>query len=76
MLRAIIISCTVVGIIVFGLTCAIVYLLEKEFRKMSEQKRTKQEYLERFANDYCDGDQEEAAGHAIVKEVCKNLESE
>ena len=43
---------------------------------MSEQKRTKQEYLEKFANDYCGGDQEEAAGHAIVKEVCKNLESE
>lgn len=43
---------------------------------MSEQKRTKEEYIERYANDYCDGNQEEAAGHAIVKEVCKNLESE
>lgn len=72
MLRAIIMSCTVLGLIVF----TSIYLLEKEFRKMSEQKRTKQEYLENYANVYCNGDQEEAAGHAIVKEVCKNLESE
>ena len=43
---------------------------------MSEQYRTKQEYTENYANVYCNGDQEEAAGHAIVKEVCKNLESE
>ena len=43
---------------------------------MSEQHRTPEEYIERYANQYCNGDQEEAAGHAIVKEVCKNLESE
>lgn len=43
---------------------------------MSEMKKTKEEYLEAYANTYCDDDQEEAAGHAIVKEVCKNLESE
>ena len=43
---------------------------------MSEQKRTKNEYIERYANQYCNGDQEEAAGHAIVKEVCKTLNEE
>lgn len=44
--------------------------------EMSEQKRTKEEYTERYGNTYCDGDQEEAAGHAIVKEVCKTLGDE
>ena len=43
---------------------------------MSERNRTPEEYTKLYANDHCDGDQEEAAGHAIVKEVCKNLEQE
>lgn len=43
---------------------------------MSEQKRTKNEYLERYANQYCDGDVEEAKAHGIVKEVLKYLEGE
>lgn len=72
MVRAIIISCTILGLIVF----TSIYLLEKEFRKMSEQKRTKQEYLERFANDYCDGDIEKAKEMAMVQEVLETLEGE
>ena len=41
---------------------------------MSEEKRTKEEYIERFANDWCNGDKEKAKEQAIVKEVIKTLE--
>ena len=41
---------------------------------MSEQRRTKEEYIEQSENQNCDGKQEEAAGHAILKEACKSLE--
>lgn len=40
---------------------------------MSENNRTIEEYLERYARDNCNGDQEEAAKHAIVKEVRSSL---
>lgn len=43
---------------------------------MSEQHRTPEEYIERHAIQYCNGDKEAAAGQAIVKEVCKSLEGE
>lgn len=43
---------------------------------MSDRNRTPKEYIELFARDNCNGDQEEAAGHAIVKEVLKTLEEE
>jgi hypothetical protein len=40
---------------------------------MSDAVRTKQEYLERYAKTYCNGDTEEAMKHEIVKEVLKGL---
>ena len=43
---------------------------------MSEQRRTAEEYIEKFANDYCDGDIEKAKEYAIVQEVLKMLEKE
>ena len=43
---------------------------------MSEQHKTPEEDVEAYANTYCDDDQEQAAGHSIVKEVCKSLKSE
>lgn len=43
---------------------------------MSDTSRTKQEYLERYANTYCSGDTEEAEKHAIVREVMKEKERE
>ena len=43
---------------------------------MSEQHRTPEEYIERHAIQYCNGDKDAAAGHSIVKEVCKSLKSE
>ena len=43
---------------------------------MSEQRKTPEEYIEAYANTYCNDDQEQAAGHSIVKEVCKSLKSE
>ena len=43
---------------------------------MSEQHKTPEEYIEDYANTYCKDDQEQAAGHAIVKEVCKTLNEE
>ena len=42
---------------------------------MSDRSRTKQEYLERYAKMYCDGDVEEAKEHEIVKEVMKGLKN-
>ena len=43
---------------------------------MSDCNRTKQEYLERYAKMYCNGDKEEAMKHEIVKEVMKGLNGE
>ena len=43
---------------------------------MSYLNRTPEEYTKLYAHDHCDGDQEAAAGHAIVKEVCKELREE
>lgn len=43
---------------------------------MSEQHRTKEEYIERHADQYCEGDREVAAGHKIVQEVCEELKEE
>ncbi len=40
---------------------------------MSEENRTVEEYIEKFARDHCEGDKEKAKGFAIVKEVVKNL---
>lgn len=44
--------------------------------KMSNIHRTPEEHTMLYAHDHCDGDQEEAEGHAIVKEVCKELREE
>jgi len=41
---------------------------------MSNRNRTPEEYVERYANDYCEGDQQKAMEHAIVKEVIVQLE--
>ena len=38
---------------------------------MSDLYRITEEYVERYANDYCSGDTEAAKEHAIVKEVLK-----
>lgn len=38
---------------------------------MSEPTRTVEEYIRRYANDYCNGDIETAKSHAIVREVIK-----
>ena len=43
---------------------------------MSEQHRTKEEYTELYAHQYCDGDKEEAKEQKIVKEVCEELKEE
>lgn len=43
---------------------------------MSNIHRTPEEYTMLYAHDHCDGDQEEAAEQAIVKEVCKELREE
>lgn len=43
---------------------------------MSEQNRTPEEYIERYAKQYTDDDLEEAAGHAMVKEVILTLKEE
>ena len=36
---------------------------------MSDRERTPEEYIERHAHDYCNGDIEAAKEHAIVKAV-------
>ena len=43
---------------------------------MSEQNRTPEEYIERYAKQYTDDDLEEAAGHAMVQEVLPTLKEE
>ena len=36
---------------------------------MSDPTRTTEEYIQRYADDYCNGDVEEAKKHAIVQAV-------
>ena len=43
---------------------------------MSERNRTKEEYIQRHADQYHDGDVEQAKEDAIVKEVLPTLEEE
>ena len=43
---------------------------------MSEQHRTKEEYIDAYAHDYCCDNKEEAKTHEIVKEVCEELKEE
>ena len=43
---------------------------------MSEQNRSKEEYIQRYADNYCDGDVERAKKHAIVREVIREMEGE
>lgn len=40
---------------------------------MSERNRTKDEYVEMYAHDYCNNDTDAAKEHEIVKEVCEEL---
>ena len=41
---------------------------------MSESNRTKEEYLKRYADTYCEGDMDKAKTHSIVIEVLKEIE--
>lgn len=43
---------------------------------MSDRNRTQEEYIQRHADQYHNGDIEEARQHAIVKEAAKDLEKE
>lgn len=43
---------------------------------MSDNNRTPEEYLQRYAKMYCNGDIEKAKEHEIVKEVLKGLKDE
>lgn len=43
---------------------------------MSEQHRTKEEYIDAYAHQYCEDNKEEAKAHEIVKEVCEELKEE
>ena len=43
---------------------------------MSDRERTPEEYIKRYANQYCNGNIEVAKTHAIVKETIKELEKE
>ena len=43
---------------------------------MSDAVRTTEEYIQRYADMYCNGDVEEAKKHAIVKAVIEVKESE
>ena len=43
---------------------------------MSDPTRTVEEYIQRHAIRYCNGDVEVAKTHAIVKEVVKEKQSE
>ena len=43
---------------------------------MSDNSRTIQEYIERYAVQHCNGDVEAAQEHAIVKETIKYLRGE
>lgn len=41
---------------------------------MCRTKRTKEEYVKRYARDYCNGNVEEARQHKIVIEACMRLQ--
>lgn len=41
-----------------------------------EEHITKEEYIKRFADEYCNGDTEKAKEVAIVKEVCKEIKED
>lgn len=43
---------------------------------MSEANKTKQEYIAKYAHDYCGDDAEQAKEHAIVKAVCEILKED
>ena len=43
---------------------------------MSDPHRTIEEYIQRYANDYCDGDVETAKTHAIVQAVIEEKQEE
>ena len=43
---------------------------------MSDQTRTVEEYIQRYANDYCDGDVEAAKSHAMVQAVVEEKQEE
>lgn len=43
---------------------------------MSDWNRTPEEYIERYAKAYCNGDIEEAKKHEIVREVTKGKNNE
>ena len=43
---------------------------------MSDAVRTVDEYIRRYADDYCGGDIEEAKKHAIVKSVVEEKQKE
>ena len=43
---------------------------------MSDPTRTPEEYIKRYASDYCNGDEEIAKEHAIVKAVLEEKEKE
>ena len=48
----------------------------KKVTTMSDPTRTPEEYIQRHANQYCNGDTSAAVNHAIVKEVIKEKEKE
>lgn len=41
---------------------------------MSDTKRTSEEYVKHYANDYCGGDMQKAKEHAMVREVLKQIQ--
>lgn len=43
---------------------------------MSDATRTIEEYISRYARDYCGGDVEAAKSHAIVQAVIKEKQNE
>lgn len=47
--------------------------IEVKGEKMEHQHMTVEEYINRFANQYCNGDVEQAKESSIAKEVCKDL---
>lgn len=51
-------------------------LKNTEEQPMSEQHRTKEEYIDAYAHQYCEDNKEEAKNHEIVKEVCETLKEE
>lgn len=64
----------IVGAFIFMLIISVCVIQERDDEGMSDNYRTKEEYIKRHASDYCNGDTEEAKEHAIVKEVLKEKE--